>query len=365
MGNSDFHLYMFPYIRKYSGVVVLHDYNLHGLLYHYAVHLKKDYVLYREILEQDYDALECAAYIDDLQNNKTHVHIYDMELNRYVVRNASKILVHSMYSARKLLMKNVEYRVRYISFLADAESLSNQKKAKKDLGVAEDALLFASFGHIHTTKRVLPTMKAFAKLCEEHKEAIYMFVGKCSSEIEQEFQRVILKCNLQDRVTVTDYVALERFKKFMDAADICLNLRYPYNGETSGSLMRILAKGKCVIINDIGSFGEIPDQCCIKIPNAADMTTEQEEVEAIYQAMKKAAAFKQTRKIIGQNARKYIQGNCSPEIVAQQYAECIDNKDESHLNEKILNHIQQNIIVAKHYSDDDTMRLSDTLGYCL
>lgn len=44
----------------------------------------------------------------------------------------------------------------------------------------------------------------------------------------------------------------------MDAADVCVNLRYPYNGESSASFMRLLGKGKCTIVNRIGSFAEVP-----------------------------------------------------------------------------------------------------------
>ena len=45
-----------------------------------------------------------------------------------------------------------------------------------------------------------------------------------------------------------------------------LNLRYPTVGESSGTLLRALGMGKAVVVSDVGSFGEYPDEICLKAP---------------------------------------------------------------------------------------------------
>ena len=73
-----------------------------------------------------------------------------------------------------------------------------------------------------------------------------------------------------------------------------MNLRWPYNGETSGSLMRILAKGKCVVVNDVGSFSEIPGECCCRLPSVEELS-EGEEEDEISKAMLRLAVRREER----------------------------------------------------------------------
>ena len=47
---------------------------------------------------------------------------------------------------------------------------------------------------------------------------------------------------------------------YLAACDIVLNLRYPTVGENSGTLMRALGLGKAVVVSDVGSFSEFPDE---------------------------------------------------------------------------------------------------------
>ncbi|MDD4311039.1 MAG: hypothetical protein PHW41_00995, partial [Eubacteriales bacterium] len=112
----------------------------------------------------------------------------------------------------------------------------------------------------------------------------------------------IKKNQLEDYVTITGYVGLDEFTRYIDATDICVNLRYPSNGETSGSLMRTLAKGKCVMVNDVGSFCEIPDQCCVKLPSPEFMG-ERQEVELIYREFERLLCEKDRLEEICANAR--------------------------------------------------------------
>ena len=59
---------------------------------------------------------------------------------------------------------------------------------------------------------------------------------------------------------------IEDFNGYMAACDIVLNLRYPTVGESSGTLLRALGMGKAVVVTDVGSFREYPDEICLKAP---------------------------------------------------------------------------------------------------
>jgi hypothetical protein len=49
-------------------------------------------------------------------------------------------------------------------------------------------------------------------------------------------------------------------------ADVCINLRHPTAGETSASLLRLLAAGKPTFVTASGSFNEIPNTAAIHVP---------------------------------------------------------------------------------------------------
>src|SRR5258708_35550128 len=78
--------------------------------------------------------------------------------------------------------------------------------------------------------------------------------------------QLIRTLGLAENVRIIGFVPIEEFVDYMGACDIILNLRYPTVGETSGSLQRALGLGKAVVVSDVGSFAELPDEVCLKVP---------------------------------------------------------------------------------------------------
>jgi glycosyltransferase involved in cell wall biosynthesis len=285
-----------------------------------------------------------------------------MPLNGFITNYTKSIIVHSDYSKEKLLKKNIGRSVQVIRSYANIEESVDSVQLKEKYGYDKNDIIIASFGHIHETKRTIPALKAFCRLTQKYKNIIYLFTGKLDSAIEKNFNSYVRENNLADKVKVTGYIALNTFIDYIGVADICVNLRYPYNGETSGSLMRILAKGKCVIVNDIGSFSEIPDECGFKIPNARTLT-EQEEIDCIYQALEKLVNDSELRETLSKAAQKYAEDNLNIEIIAKQYRDVIMDKYTPALNEEIIQSIINHEVLNKNYSKDEIMRLSETLAY--
>ena len=99
---------------------------------------------------------------------------------------------------------------------------------------------------------------------------------------------------------MTGYTDLTTLLDYMAAADLCFNLRYPTAGETSGSLIRTLGLGKAVVVSRVGSFAEIPDDCCIKV----DLDEDEEEI--LFRVLSLMAGETALRLQIGENARRYV-----------------------------------------------------------
>jgi hypothetical protein len=64
----------------------------------------------------------------------------------------------------------------------------------------------------------------------------------------------------------TGWVSNEDYRNLVSLSDVAVDLRYPSGGETSASLSRAFALGKPAIVSAQGSFQNLPDDVCLKIP---------------------------------------------------------------------------------------------------
>jgi len=364
MGNNTYHEYMLDYIRKYNGVVVLHDCNLHGFLMAITCQ-KQNMKSYKEMLSIDYNKDEIPNLITAIQSGRP---VSDYIVNGFVTNFADVIIVHSNWAKKRLLLKNIEANVRCIHHYVQIpnysfnESVEVKQSARKKLQIPDESIVIAAFGFIQETKRSLPTLRAIRRVINEFPKTKMIYVGKITNEIEEDFYSYVGKYKLQDNVFVTGYTSLEIFLLYIEASDICLNLRYPYYGETSGGLSRILAAGKCVVVNDIGSFSEIPDTCCIKLPSPMNMFIEEEE-ERIYKALVDLIKNTEKRIEIGIAARKFAEKELEINKIIQQYLNVLSRPSKKKvLTKKLFAQIKDHV---ENTIDEDKFALARTLAYTM
>jgi glycosyltransferase involved in cell wall biosynthesis len=359
MGNSLFHAYMLPFVQQAPGIVMLHDVNLHAMVS--AMTLREgDMKAYARLLSLDYPPEVVSGTLHAIQCAGTaSIPYQDMPVNGLVTRYAKRILVHSLFAKEQLLRKSIGYDVRQSPHYAHIAPLRDSGDARAALGIAPDTPLICSFGHISSSKRAVPILRAFSRLHRALPAARLFYVGKAADESVQEIQAIVEQEGLADAVTITGFTPLSTFCEYIDAADICLNFRYPENGETSGCLMRFLAKGKCVLLNDAGSFSEIPDECCVKLPSVEFMT-EAEEITRIEDALLKLLEDPQVRETLSKNARHYAQEVLDIHKVALQYAKLIQDPFAPSLDETDLQNVAASLRGA---SQEELLSISKTLAY--
>jgi hypothetical protein len=117
-------------------------------------------------------------------------------------------------------------------------------------------------------------------------------------------------------VILVGHTELDDFLRYMVAADVAVNLRYPTAGETSGTLIRLLGLGKPVIVSNLGAFSEIPDGACAKV----DLDESEEDVLFAY--LQALAADEGLRRAMGENARRHVAPH-TPEASARAYADVV------------------------------------------
>lgn len=313
VGNNQNHAYMIKYILLFPGIVVLHDFKL---TYLYTFLDKK---------LQNYCLKSCKTYnYPDLQENP---------LNKYIIDKSIGIIVHSNYSRVRILEQNLNIPVKKIELFSEPIELVDSSSLRKRYGFDNDDLLIASFGFVTPSKRIPSALMAFARLKTKfpNTKIKYLIVGNVEEEQKKIIHKIIEKNNLESDVTITGFTDLETFEEYISISDICINLRYPYGGETSGTVSRILGAGKACIVNDIGAFSELPDNVCIKIDN--DLSY---EIDQIFYSLYRLISDINFRNQLSLNARKYVEENLGLLKISDNYSkfivDCINGNRKSDNN---------------------------------
>lgn len=315
MGNSPAHAAIYETLLKYPGVVVMHDVVLHHLRAWLTLE-RGNQNEYRNAMREAYgEAGMCAAELEIQQRNATDR--FEYSLNQDVVRAARGLIVHSAHAARELKTIAPETPLAIIPMGIPLPTEISQHAARQALHIAPDTFIVAAFGEIHPHKRILPTLAAFAEFHAAHPNSLCLLIGRTSPYLE--IEQVARELNIQAAVRVMGFVPRATYEQYMAAADLCLNLRYPSAGETSASLLRLLAAGRVTFVTRVGASAELPDDVCVKIePDAHEQALLVAYLEFFY-------AHPEARALLGTNARRYIQEHHTLEQAAQMYAEFLES----------------------------------------
>ena len=327
IGNSSYHSYMYSQLMRYSGISVLHDYYLGGLINYMEARCPELGVKFYKELEHCYGKNRAVEILNllktkdlDINEKLSKVGIY---VNRRIFTRSLGVILHSKWAYNCAIKEftNDNSHIVHIpqivpKYVFKEKSLRDQCK---ELGLPDDKLIVSTFGFINNTKRPLQLIYAFKKYLVTQPNAYLAFVGGTDYLGTINIENEIKKLSLQGQVKVTGYVDMLDFYRYIEVSDICLNLRFPFNGESSASLLRILSVGKPTIVTDIGSFSDFPNNVVLKIPQPG----QSDEVEEILKSLILLTQNSDYRKSLSENAYKYIAKEHSQERCANLYAEFI------------------------------------------
>lgn len=269
LGNNPDHVYMLPVLLHTPGIVVQHDLGLHHLVDLQTLG-QGNFEGYTWALWQQY-GLRGKILGEQMQKYhwKGDTLCYELKLNGAFIQSAKHVIVHSHFSERHLRsdwpFKPITYIPHHISPLLKRYYPSRRQESRERLGLPTDRVIITSMGFIAKAKQIRATLQVLAGQKSQGVNFCYVLAGGYRPH-EYDVLEDIREFGLEDDVIITDFLDEEPFFDHLVAADIIVNLRYPYGGETSGTLTRALGMGRCCLVVDIGAFSEVPDQCAAKIP---------------------------------------------------------------------------------------------------
>ena len=309
LGNNVHHDFVYETALRHPGVVAMHESNLHHLMAELTIK-RGDWDAY--IRECEYHGgPQAAAYAARVRKLEVGPDYEGVAMTRRVMESARGLVVHSRYMREEMRAAAFTGPVAVIphgAWIPEAD----RNEYRHRLGLDEITPLVGVFGFLKPYKRIAESLRAFRRLVRLVPNARMILVGEPHPEFPLE--AMIGSMGLSANVRVLGFVPIGEFTGYLGACDIVLNLRYPTVGESSGTLLRSMGLGKAVMVSEVGSFQEFPDDVCLKVPVGPG------EEDLIFEYLNLLVSRPDVAQALGARAKDYVARECNWAAVARRYA---------------------------------------------
>jgi len=258
LGNARCHDYMWAYMARYPGLVVLHDGQLHHargrMLLQQWQPRQDDYR--REFWFNHPDARRDAAELGVAGLLGSLTYLWSML--RVAVEASRHVLVHNEWLAAQIGEAHPQVSVSMVEMGVPPAAPRPDARARirSRHGIPDEAVVFTSFGRITPEKRVREAIRTLAALIDVVPNARLLLAGETVDYYDMTDEALSLGIDRQ--VAIAGYVPDEEIDDYLAASDVCLCMRWPTSRETSASWLRCLAAGRPTISTDLVHTIEIP-----------------------------------------------------------------------------------------------------------
>ena len=314
LGNNPHHTFAYEAAIEHPGVVVMHEANLHHLIADLTIRRNNWDAYLKEVeINAGAGALAYALrYVRTLERGPD----YDIPMLRSVLARSRAAIVHSAAVEEELRAAGFAGPIAKIPHGAWIQD-GDRMRYRTRLGLDERTPLIGIFGFLKPYKRIAESLRAFRRLIRVRPDARMILVGEAHEELP--LDSMIHSMGLSAHARHLGFTPIEDFNGYVSACDIILNLRFPTVGESSGTLLRALGMGRAVVVSDIGSFREYPDEICLKAP--VDATEE----DHLYEYLNLLVSRPDVARGLGERARQWVERECNWESVARRYADFLQS----------------------------------------
>ena len=260
VGNSSHHNFLWPYLFRFPGLIVLHDVHLH--------HARAALLLTEGRTEQyraEFSANhpEANADLAELAVGGFDSYLYYMwPMTRLVVQAARMVGVHSRGMADRLAAEVPGAQLDVIRLtqgttVTPGDEARARAQVRARHGLSPDAVLFGVFGGLTPEKRIPQILDAFAATRPAAPAAHLLLAGARAPQYDTAAD--VQRRGLEEHVTITGYLETDdELTDTIAACDTVVNLRWPTAREMSGPWLRALAAGKPTITIDLAHLWDVP-----------------------------------------------------------------------------------------------------------
>jgi glycosyltransferase involved in cell wall biosynthesis len=311
LGNNSLHRQIYWRALEHPGVVVLHD----AILQHFLL----------GELDQDAYVNEFVYNYGEWHRGLAHElwrtrassglgnHHYQFPMLKRIAQRSRAIIVHSSRAAEIVRDHWTATPVIEIPHLFQCPAVVSEADAmrfRQQWNIPSCAFVFGVFGFLRESKRVMTVLDVFERVRRARPDAVLMLAGPFAS---MDLARLVGAMTPRPGVVRIPYLSEPEFWRAAMATDVCINLRYPSAGETSGIAIRMMGIGKTVMLSSGPEYARFPDGCCIRIDHGLA------ETSSLWHHMILVRSFPDVARAIGRHAAFHIARHHGLEQVAEQY----------------------------------------------
>ena len=311
IGNNPLHTSMYQRAIRQPGVVVLHD----ALLHHFylgsfgkSAYISEFVYNYGDFANEEADSLwrNRALSAQDPR-------FFARPMLRRIAESARAVVVHNRAAARTVREHAPHTPVIELPHFYDPPPPVHQdaiRQFRSTLGIPENGFVFAIFGYLRESKRLIPALKVFERLRRLQPKLHLLVAGQF---VSQDLANSAASFLNQPGVHRLPHLASGNLDLAAAAVDCCINLRYPAAGETSGIAMRLMGAAKPIIATEGEEWSRFPPTALFQIPPGPP------ESEALFDTMAVLAQTPYLAREMGRQAASHIQRYHSLSSCASEY----------------------------------------------
>lgn len=261
LGNNPYHLWVAARLRRFGGVVVLHDAVLHHLLVEEAASTGNWQRFAEELAAVAGKAGEALAWARRWGFTGP-LDPFLFPARPAYLRYAHAVLVHNRAAEKAVETELPGLPVRQVP-LAVAALPGEGRAFREKLGLKDGELLAVHLGFLTPAKGLGVILRALVIVRELGVPVRLVVVGEGAEQ--EELAATVRRLGLASQVVLFGYASRKQLGDILAAADVGLVPRFPTAGETSAAVLRFLACGKPVVVCGYQQFLEFPPEVALRI----------------------------------------------------------------------------------------------------
>jgi glycosyltransferase involved in cell wall biosynthesis len=310
LGNSHWHSFVYREARRQPGVLLLHEWSLHGLVLA-ETFLRGDGPAYRRLMREAYGTTGavlagqvmdgfCGPLVESL-----------FPLSEHVVECSRAVAATTAFTAARAARVRPGLPVRHVPLHASLplDPLPSRAEARRILGLPAEALVVTAPGLVNPLKRLDVALRVAGRLRRAWPTLVFVVAGDNPPALPlAEWART---AGLDDGFVLTGRLSLEDLARHLVASDVVLALRFPSLGEMSAVLLRALAAGRPTVVTAGTPAGdEFPEGVVLPVDPGR---YEEAELEAVLDHLLASSAL---RDAIGGLAQAHARRHHDPARLA-------------------------------------------------
>jgi glycosyltransferase involved in cell wall biosynthesis len=309
VGNNPLHLAAYRGALARPGITVLHDAVLHHLLLGaldeqaYVAEFTYNYGEWMRGL-----ALELWR---SRSRSASDARYFSFPMLRRIVERSRAVVVHNPGAGRMVKEAVPEARLALIPhYFVPPRPPGGTGDLRDRLGIARGEIVVGVFGYLRPSKRIGSVLQAMPAL----RRARLLLVGEfVSPELEASLAPQLAAV----RAVRLGHVPEAEFWRLAAMTDICVNLRYPTAGETSGIAIKMMGIGKPVLVTAAEETASYPELSVIRIDPG------EPEVEMLAHYLRALSESEDMRREIGRRAAAHIAEHHTLDKVVRMYLDLV------------------------------------------